>query len=409
MKPRSYYKLSVHLDLTLPKMSLALLMILLVPLYSSSRIAVTPSSSSRMDLSSSRDATISVRDDPGTLPSKKRRFNCDWTKGRAWLKHDTDNNVMFCEWCRSFDKSEYRNQFVKGCASMKLESIKKHELSAQHKHSEAVQRTHARPDRAPMQLALKTMEQEKLEQMKCLFNTAFYLVVAERPFRDFSALLQLQTLNGVAVGRSYNSPQQARQFVHFISEHIRKDLVDLLHITDFFSVCMDSSTDKATIDEEMVQVRVLQDNLPVYKFVAVKALSKADAAGTVSAVVSALETECERNDWQSKLVGLSADGAAVNMGVRTGAAVRLQEKVPHLIPIHCYAHRVELHVAIKGISTNVAFFKSLEDTLVELYKLYHKSPLCWSELQQVGQMLQMCAQTCETRRYQVDSSQGTCS
>ena len=87
-------------------------------------------------------------------------------------------------------------------------------------------------------------------------------------------------------------------------------------------------------------------------------------------------------------MGLSADGAAVNMGVRTGAARRLQDKVPHLIPVHCCTHRVEL--AIKSISTNVDFSKSLEDTLIELYKPYHKSPLCWSELRQVGQMLQVC-------------------
>ena len=88
----------------------------------------------------------------------------------------------------------------------------------------------------------------------------------------------------------------------------------------WYSVCMDSSTDKATIDEEMVQVRFLQDNLPVYRFVALKALSKVDAAGTVCAIVSALETECECSDWKSKLVGLSADGATVNMGVCSGAA-----------------------------------------------------------------------------------------
>ena len=65
-----------------------------------------------------------------------------------------------------------------------------------------------------------------------------HTVVAEHPFCDFPVLLQLQTLNGVAVGRSYNSPKQARQFVHFIGEQIRKDLVGLLQNTDFFSMCI---------------------------------------------------------------------------------------------------------------------------------------------------------------------------
>ena len=148
----------------------------------------------------------------------------------------------------------------------------------------------------------------ELEQLKCFFNSASYLVVAERRVCDFPPLLQLQALNGVPVERSYNNPTQTRQFVHFIDEQIRKGLVDLYN-TDFFSVCMDSSTDKVTIDEEMVHVLLLQDNLPVYKFVAVKALANPDAAGTVSAIVSALGIEFEYRDWQCKLVGLSTAGA----------------------------------------------------------------------------------------------------
>ena len=160
-----------------------------------------------------------------------------------------------------------------------------------HKDAEAAQRASARPHRAPMELTIQTMERSEVEQMERLFNTGFYLVEAERQFRDFPALLQLQGLNGLQVGRPYNSSKQARRVVHFIAEEIRKDLVESLQKIDFFSVCMDSSTGKATIDEEMVlQVCFLQDNLPVYKFVALKALSKADAAGTVAAIVSALET-----------------------------------------------------------------------------------------------------------------------
>lgn len=276
---------------------------------------------------------------------------------------------------------------MKGCGSMKLESVKKHELSRQHKDAEAAHRAHVQPDHAPMELAIQKMEKEEVEQMKSLFNTAFYLVAAERPFSDFPALLQLQRLNGLPLGKTYSNPKQARMFVHYIAEEMRQDLVCSLKDIDFFSVCMDSSTDSATIDEEMVQIRILQDNFPVYKFVAVKALPKADAAGIVAAVVSTLETECECHDWKDKLVGMSADGAAVNMGVRTGVAKRLQDEAPCLVAVHCCAHRIEL--AIKTISTEVNFFKSLEDTLVDLYRLYHKSPLCWSGLQQVGETLQI--------------------
>lgn len=154
------------------------------------------------------------------LPLKKRRFNSEWAEGREWLQHDTENGVMFCEWCRCFDRNEHRNQFVKGCGSMKLESVKKHELSRQHKDAEAAHRAHVQPDHAPMELAIQKMEKEEVEQMKSLFNTAFYLVAAERPFSDFPALLQLQRLNGLPLGKTYSNPKQARMFVHYIAEEM---------------------------------------------------------------------------------------------------------------------------------------------------------------------------------------------
>ena len=57
------------------------------------------------------------------------------------------------------------------------------------------------------------------------------------------------------------------------------------------------------------------------------------------------------------------------MGIRSGATKRLRDiVVPHLPTVHCCAPRVEL--AIKTVSSNVTFFKTLEDALLELYKLY---------------------------------------
>ena len=101
-------------------------------------------------------------------------------------------------------------------------------------------------------------------------------------------------------------------------------------------------------------------------------LKTADAPGTVSAIKCALEDDCELKDWNNRLVGLSADGAAVNKGIRTGAAKRLQEEVSHLVPVHCCAHRVEL--ATKSVSEQVDYFKTFEDTLHSFYLMYHRSP-----------------------------------
>ena len=61
--------------------------------------------------------------------------------------------------------------------------------------------------------------------------------------------------------------QQTRSFVRYIAEN-RSDL-------EFLQCLYGCSEDKATIDEEMVQVRLLKDNTPVYRLVAVKPLAKA--------------------------------------------------------------------------------------------------------------------------------------
>ena len=199
-------------------------------------------------------------------PSAKRRryYNSKWAEGRDWLEFSKDEGLMFCSWCRKYDRNEHRNQFVRGCSSMKLESVKRHEASQQHADAKAAQLAHTRPEQAPLEAALLTMEQAEFEQMRCLFNTAYYLVQAERPFRDFSGLLTLQRLNNVSLGHAYSNEMQAKVFVSFIAEDLRAQLVQLIHKSNFFSISIDSSTDKGNIDEEMVQIRLIENHRPVY-------------------------------------------------------------------------------------------------------------------------------------------------
>ena len=99
---------------------------------------------------------------------------------------------------------------------------------------------------------------------------------------------------------------------------------------------MNSCTDKATIDKEMVQVRLLENN-PVYRSIAAKPLARACAAGIVEAIASALEKDCQCSEWKSKFVGVCADDAAVNTSVRLGGAKQSEGIVLHILPVHCCA------------------------------------------------------------------------
>ena len=50
-------------------------------------------------------------------------------------------------------------------------------------------------------------------------------------------------------------------------------------------------------------------------------------------------------EWKERMVAFGSDGARVMVGERGGAVALLKEDVPHLVPIHCLAHRLELGAA----------------------------------------------------------------
>ena len=125
-----------------------------------------------------------------------------------------------------------------------------------------------------------------------LFKTVFYLVEAERRFSDFFPFSAAPETEWLSL--TYSNDKQAKVFFGFIAEEIRSLLIQSLQDEGIFCISFDSNTDKGNIEEEMIQVRVLENNKNM--FVTVKPLSKADAANTVSAVVEALERDCEHGD-----------------------------------------------------------------------------------------------------------------
>ena len=81
-----------------------------------------------------------------------------------------------------------------------------------------------------------SMEKEQQEKMEKLFRSAYYLVQAERPFRDFANVMELQEVNGLSFGETNRNSKQCRTFVNFIAEEIRSNLIQALQREDFYSV-----------------------------------------------------------------------------------------------------------------------------------------------------------------------------
>ena len=58
--------------------------------------------------------------------------------------------------------------------------------------------------------------------------------------------------------------------------------------------------------------RILVDSRPLHRFLALRAMPGWKAQHLASLLTEVLDSYCDRSVWTSKLVGISADGAAVN-------------------------------------------------------------------------------------------------
>ena len=86
--------------------------------------AIGTSSADVPSTATSTNAANTHTADVPVAPSTKRGASRDVT---GQLQLDGEEGVMFCAWCRSFARSDIRNQFISGSSYRKLGSIKKHE------------------------------------------------------------------------------------------------------------------------------------------------------------------------------------------------------------------------------------------------------------------------------------------
>ena len=115
---------------------------------------------------------------------------------------------------------------------------------------------------------------------------------------------------------------------------IEGELKEALAETKYFSILMDGSTDCAVVESELMYGNLTQS------FMKLKKVHDATAAGLTELLKDTMAEIIAGLGTTQYIVGFGTDGASVNMGVRKGIAVRLQDEYPWLLPIHCFNHRV---------------------------------------------------------------------
>ncbi|XP_053235645.1 zinc finger protein 862-like [Podarcis raffonei] len=319
-------------------------------------------------------------------PRKKVRPSTfsKWKLENPWLEMFAD--VMICLVCKEFARAE-DTSFVKGCATFKIETIKKHGASATHQKACRAQLARLNPMSAPLSVPtvqeLRTMDSNLHSNLEKLFNTAYFIVKENYSFDDFPALCALQKKNGLIVGETYRNDKAAKQFAHYIAESLRLELKYKLSKANFFGILADGSTDRSNAASEIVYFYYINEAEVKCSYGALKECPSEDAGEVKSTIESVLDGYIP--DWKSKLTAISFNRASVDTGNASGVAKLFQDSCPGLVAVHCVAHQLEL--AIGDALKSVKFAGLAEDVMKGIYTFYHSSPKRAKELKEIGEVL----------------------
>ena len=107
---------------------------------------------------------------------------------------------------------------------------------------------------APIVSALHRLSDNEKARLEKKFDIAHFVATEKLPFTKYASICALESKHGLDLSSSYKNEVAGKTFCHFNAEIRRNDLKRLFSNIKFFSVLMDSSTDKANMDNELILV-----------------------------------------------------------------------------------------------------------------------------------------------------------
>ena len=155
-------------------------------------------------------------------------------------------------------RRNFSGQWLLGAESVHISTIHDHARADQHIYAMSLlKQEHARSSGSgyssysPIAKALSKLSDEEEEQLWHKFDIAYFVAQERLSFPKYPRLYELEAHHGVAIGSTYTNEIAGKNFTHYITESIRKQLFKRLAQAKFFSLLMDGSTDHANIDDEM--------------------------------------------------------------------------------------------------------------------------------------------------------------
>ena len=323
--------------------------------------------------------------DKSKKSSASRVFKPLWKHQFPWMTYDEEQNVMFCSLCVAAGIA--RNSFTLGCSNFRTSALKDHMQTTDHRHALEV------PKQQQNKAACEGIMLTKQEKgMMTAVRAVNWLIKEDQPLAKFPSIMALLKESGaanmevldVSGGVHYNTRRTADEVLECLSECVAEEAKSALSASPFVSVMADETTDITVKKRLGVYVRTVDPETmePKTRFLANVSITD----GTGKSMDDAINTLLNENGLPAnKIIALGSDGAAAMTGPAKGLTGMMRRRSPHMINIHCIAHRLALCTsqAAEGVPT----MKDYQETLTSLFLYFKGSPVRSAALECIQELL----------------------
>ena len=341
--------------------------------------------SSDVSSSSSNRSSKSQRRPIYSVSELKSSERMELTGTYPWLLIDGNFSCSVCRECRSDPDVSSRNKWITRRDTLQRRYADDHQSSGGHKLAKQALFKRKQQPHSTLDSQFDEQHRHELTYLKAFIATAYFLAVRQMPTIHYQPMLELMAQLKLLMPGVYRSRQACGLFQELISQMLKDELTMTLQ-DELYGLIIDESTDITAQKTLIVYVRYLRRMTPVTNFLSLIPVTNGDADSIITTLLKYLKDSKIDSCQPSRLVGFASDGASVMTGKRDGVAVQLAKQLnPHLISVHCSAHRTELVCKDSADDNNtVTIYLGL---LKKMFAFYNKSSLRGGNLSRHQQLL----------------------
>ncbi|XP_071147183.1 zinc finger protein 862-like [Mytilus edulis] len=191
---------------------------------------------------------------------------------------------------------------------------------------------------------------------------------------------------------NYESYYSATEILAAIDLEIESEIDEKISKSPYVTILADESTDTSNNKKITINARIIDPETSIPETVILRDKSYSDGTGEgLTSVI--IEEMAKHNITNDKLIGFGSDGATVMSGSDKGVKGWLMELNPHMIHIHCMAHRLAL--CTSQAAEGVQLMKHYQKWWTSVFYYFKAFPTREGELHEVQSVLNLPILKCK--------------